>query len=83
MFSLDMRELESRLCEMFAIGHPLQIEVCRPCAGNADHLAQSVRAGETRDDSSPAHAALARRGSQGFDLIQTLQADLRGVQGRL
>lgn len=36
-----MRELESRLCEKFAIGHTtVQVEYCHPCSGEADHLAE-------------------------------------------
>ena len=36
-----MRELESRLCEKFTIGHTtVQIEFCHPCAMDADHLAE-------------------------------------------
>lgn len=36
-----MRELESRLCEKFAIGHTtVQVEFCHPCVSDADHLAE-------------------------------------------
>ena len=36
-----MRELESTLCEKFAIGHTtVQVEFCHPCTGEADHLAE-------------------------------------------
>ncbi len=36
-----MRELESTLCERFAIGHTtVQVEFCHPCVGEADHLAE-------------------------------------------
>jgi cobalt-zinc-cadmium efflux system protein len=36
-----MRELESTLCEKFAIGHTtVQVEFCHPCVGEADHLAE-------------------------------------------
>jgi len=36
-----MRELESRLCEKFDIGHTtIQVEFCHPCATGADHLAE-------------------------------------------
>ena len=36
-----MRDLESRLCEKFDIGHTtIQVEFCHPCAASADHLAE-------------------------------------------
>jgi len=36
-----MRELESRLCEKFGIGHTtIQVEFCHPCSSGADHLAE-------------------------------------------
>lgn len=36
-----MRELESRLCAKFAIGHTtVQVEFCHPCAAESDHLAE-------------------------------------------
>jgi cobalt-zinc-cadmium efflux system protein len=36
-----MRQLESRLCERFNIGHTtIQVEFCHPCAAGADHLAE-------------------------------------------
>ncbi len=34
-----MRDLESRVCERFSIGHTtIQLEFCQPCAAEADHL---------------------------------------------
>ena len=34
-----MREIESRICERFSIGHTtVQIEFCHPCTAAADHL---------------------------------------------
>jgi cobalt-zinc-cadmium efflux system protein len=34
-----MRDLESRVCQRFGIGHTtIQIEFCQPCAAEADHL---------------------------------------------
>jgi cobalt-zinc-cadmium efflux system protein len=36
-----MREIESRLCDRFGIGHTtIQVEFCHPCTANADHLAE-------------------------------------------
>ena len=36
-----MRELESTLCDKFAIGHTtVQVEFCHPCEAEADHLAE-------------------------------------------
>ncbi len=36
-----MRELESTLCQKFAIGHTtVQVEFCHPCAAEADHLGE-------------------------------------------
>lgn len=36
-----MRQLESRLCERFNIGHTtIQVEFCHPCTAGADHLAE-------------------------------------------
>jgi cobalt-zinc-cadmium efflux system protein len=36
-----MREVESVLCDKFAIGHTtVQVEFCLPCTGDADHLAE-------------------------------------------
>lgn len=36
-----MREIESRLCERFGIGHTtIQVEFCHPCSGEADHLSE-------------------------------------------
>lgn len=36
-----MREIESRICERFGIGHTtIQVEFCHPCAAEPDHLSE-------------------------------------------